>query len=151
VVTSTAPQAGTISWCNLQFPLSFTVAPGDAYSLYGRVYVPGVTDQAGQGAGIAMQAGLGFGDGGWLWSDASYNTDAPSSPGASDLNNDEYVWTGTGPAQGTYATAYRASLDDGGWSYCEVDGIHAALDPSQTGTLTSQTPPPPKVDWCNLQ
>lgn len=151
VITTTAAPANTISWCNLQFPASLTVAPGDAFSLYGRVFAAGVTDQAGQGAGIAMQAGLGFEDGGWTWSDATYNTDVPSSPGASDLNNDEYKWASTGPSPGTYATAFRASIDDGGWSYCELDGLHAALDPAQTGSLTSAVPPPPKVDWCNLQ
>src|SRR6185312_12208334 len=63
----------------------------------------------------------------------------------------EYQWASTAPADGTYATAFRASLDDGGWSYCELDGLHAALDPSQTGTMTSKTPSPPSVGWCNTQ
>lgn len=152
VVTTTAPQQGQLSWCNLQFPPSLQVAPGDSFDLYGRVYAAGVTDQAGQGAGIAMQAGVGQPDGGgFTWSDATYSSDVASSPGASDLNNDEYRWTGAGPAPGSYGTAFRAALGDGGWSYCGLAGLGASLDAIQLGALTSAVPPPPKVDWCALQ
>jgi len=151
VVTSTPPAVGDISFCNLQFPADAGVAPGDPFTLYGRVYEQGVTDQVGQGAGIDMQAGIGLDDGGFTWSEATYNTDVPSAPGASDINNDEYLYTGVGPAVGTYATAFRARANDGGWHYCELDGMHDAIDPTQLGELISAVPPPPVVSWCNLQ
>ena len=82
---------------------------------------------AGPGPGIAMQAGLGFSDGGWSWFDATYNTDAPSAPGATDINNDEYQWTSPGLPEGIYRTAFRAQSSDAGWIYCELNGPQATL------------------------
>ena len=150
--TYLAPSSGPdIGFCNLQFPAEANVAVGEAFTLYGRVYALGVTDSAGQGAGVQMQAGLGFEDGGFGWADATYNTDVPSSPSATDLNNDEYQWSSVGPAPGSYATAFRARLGDGGWHFCELDGLHDAVDPSQLGQLTVAAAAPPSVSWCNLQ
>lgn len=151
--TALAPAVGPqIGFCNLQFPQSATLTAGAPLSLYGRVYVQGITDGVGQGAGIEMQAGIGQPDGsGFSWTAARYNTDVPSAPGASDHNNDEYVLDTTAPAAGSYGTAYRARVGGGAWSYCETDGLHAALDATKLGSLTSTTPVPPKVTFCNLQ
>jgi hypothetical protein len=149
-VTVVPPAPDQVDWCNLQFPQSATLNLGDAFTLYGRVYKAGVTDQVGQGAGIHMQAALGYADGGFNWVDATYNTDVDgNSPG--DHANDEYQWASTASDLGTFATAYRAQLDGGPWSYCETDGIHAALDPAHTGSITVVPVPPSVVSWCNLQ
>src|SRR5690349_10740539 len=51
----------SIGWVTLQFPASHSGEPGSALSVYGRVYAQGVTDGAGQGAGITAEVGLGMG------------------------------------------------------------------------------------------
>jgi hypothetical protein len=145
-LTSTAPVPPRVTFCNLQFPLVATGAPGAATSVYGQVYQPGITDSAGQGAGITMEFGYGFGDGGFTWSPTTYDGDRGPS-GA----NDEYVWSGPNPAVGSYQTVFRATLDGGPFTYCESDGPHDQLDPTKTGSLTISPTPPPKVGWCNLQ
>ena len=91
VVLAVAPAAGagatSIGWGNLQWPFSYTATSCTGPLVYGQVWLPGVTDSPGQGAGISAQ--LGFGpvgstpDGTWLWIDAQYNVDAG--------NNDEYM------------------------------------------------------------
>ncbi|HMI07312.1 MAG TPA: choice-of-anchor J domain-containing protein, partial [Flavobacterium sp.] len=43
---------------NLQSPATLTVMQGDSGTVYGQVYVAGVTDPAGQGAGITAWAGV---------------------------------------------------------------------------------------------
>jgi hypothetical protein len=140
----TAVPPAVVTYCNLQFPTAATSAPGAAFDLYGQVYQPGVTEAAGAGPGIAMQGGLSLEDGGWQWGAAGYSDD--------QHNNDEYLWSTTAPTTpGTYRTAYRAALDGGDWVYCETDGLHATLDPALTGTLTVQAAAVPQVGFCNLQ
>src|SRR6185503_5179352 len=53
----TAAETG-INWGNTQFPASITVAANQSTpSIYGRIWKQGVTDAAGQGAGITAQLG----------------------------------------------------------------------------------------------
>ena len=80
-----------IGFCQMQYPTSVTLSPGDTESFYGRVYVAGCTDGAAQCVGVQAEAG--FGDpsvdpsaspSSYTWASASYNA------GHTSDNNDEY-------------------------------------------------------------
>jgi len=107
-------------WGAIQFPCSQSVTAGGTFSVYGRVYMGGVTDGSGQGPGILGEAGIGP-DGsdpttslsGWTFTAGSYNTDLG--------NDDEYAATLTAPSTaGSYDVAWRFSAD-GGLSWIYVD------------------------------
>ena len=126
----------TVDWCVFQYPTaaqSLTAGVPSA-SLYGRVYVSGVTDGAGQGAGVTAEFGYGpTGSApddvlaGWAWSAAAYNTSVDGIvPGG--LANDEYMGTLTIGTAGTYSLAARFSRDGGAhWTYCDRDGSQNGL------------------------
>ncbi len=102
-----------VDWCNLQHPETVTVETDEAFDVYARVYEPGVTEAAGQGAGI--QAWIGYSDQNtdpstWTnWVAATYNTD--------DGNNDEYKASLSFTAAGTYYYASRFQLETGEFKY----------------------------------
>ncbi len=144
VMTVTEDATELVDWCNLQWPATLSVVAGqESDSIFGRVYESGVTEGAGQGAGILAQVGFGP-DGsdpttnaaGWTWVDASYNVDVDGlTPG--DLANDEYMGSVTVPQAGSYDYAYRFSADNGRtWLYCDQDGSDNGYDPAQAGELT---------------
>ena len=91
-----------VDWCNLQSPTSSAVCEGTVYTVYAQVYELGVTDAAGQGAGITAWIGYNNADTDpttWTnWVPATYNIDAG--------NNDEYKADLNLPA-GTYYYASR--------------------------------------------
>ncbi len=132
-VTSTPVQS--VDWCIFQHPSQtmelFTGIPSE--SLYGRVYVAGVTDGPGQGAGITAQFGYGpylsnptlSGD--WNWFAATYHTSVDGLvPGG--LANDEYQGTLTFNQVGQYSVAVRFSRDGGtSWTVCDKDGSQNGL------------------------
>ncbi|HOY32233.1 MAG TPA: hypothetical protein PKW80_10175 [Bacteroidales bacterium] len=104
----------TINWCNVQWPEADTIAAGSTYDVYSRVYAPGVTDVAGQGAGI--QAWIGYNTANtnpntWTnWVAATYNAD--------DGNNDEYKANiGSTLPAGVYYYASRFKLGNGSYYY----------------------------------
>jgi hypothetical protein len=128
--TDTACPATSVEWCNVQWVDPSVMATGDTSTTYGQVYITGVTDSAGAGAGISAQVGYGVsGDdpsmdpSAFTWVTATYNVD--------DGNNDEYMADITPPDPGYYAVAYRFS-DDGGstWAYCDSGGTHHATGDS---------------------
>lgn len=110
-------------YCNVQFPASFSVGPGQTTPLiYGRLFEAGVTQAAGPPAGWIAQIGYGLSGSdprsltGWRFSDAVYNLQIG--------NDDEFQASFTAPASaGSYAYTYRFSGDGGGsWTYCDTDG-----------------------------
>ena len=147
-----ADQALSIGWCNLQSPAATQTDPGLASEpFYGRVFVAGCSEADQQCAGI--QAQVGHGDPAidpsqqaelWTWTGASYN------PGHTDDDNDEYAATLTEAVVGTYATAFRFSLNGVDWSYCDLDGTSNGFQTDQLGALdVSQNSL--EIGWCNLQ
>ncbi len=138
-VTDTPVQ--TVDWCVFQHPVAAQnmVAGVASTDLYGRVYVSGVTDGAGQGAGVTAQFGYGP-DGtdpaaaGWSWSTGAYYISVDGLvPGG--LANDEYTGTLTIPTAGEYRLAVRFSRDGGAsWTYCDQDG---SLNGVQNAQLTA--------------
>ncbi|MCB9601659.1 MAG: hypothetical protein H6720_15150 [Sandaracinus sp.] len=138
----------SVGFCRLQFPTSATIAVGGSATVYGRVYVEGLTDQsAGNDPSSRLLAQVGYGAenslpsaGGWSWIDAEPN---PGWAGA-EPNNDEYQAELTAPA-GTYDYAYRFSGDGGAtWVYCDSDaaGSTNGYDVANAGVLTVSAPTP---------
>jgi hypothetical protein len=122
-------------YCNIQFPTSLNVQTGmSSGNVYGRVYEPTVTD-TGMPPAATLVGQLGYGPQtsnpeigtGWTWTAASYNT---------NFGNDaEFMASFTAPAAGSYAYAYRFSLDSGAtWTVCDLNGAG-----SNSG-LTFETP-----------
>ncbi len=125
-----------IDWANLQWPPSIThtistITP--TATIYGQIYIDGVTSQAGATPGVIAEVGYGA-DGStpgaaWTWFDTTFNADSG--------NNDEYQGTLLPDAVGTYDYAYRYSTTGGrDWTYGDLDGI--PYDPAQAGHLVVQ-------------
>ncbi len=117
---------------NLQSPHTTTAIIGTpSEPIYGWVYLQGITDPAGQGAGINAQAGFGpdgsDADGTWTWENASYNLDQGT--------NDEYMTAITISSTGTYDYAYRYSRDGIDWTYGDIDGSGNGYTNTQAGSI----------------
>ena len=102
-IEGTPPLPG-IDWANLQWPESGSILPEADFIVYAQVFALGITDPAGQGAGIAAWIGYSTEDtdpSGWSnWIVADYSGDV--------VNNDEYT-ANLGAALSTEGTYYYAS------------------------------------------
>jgi hypothetical protein len=102
----------SIDWANLQWPATGTVCLGQTHTVYGQIYVAGITNGPGQAAGIIAQVGVNATNtdpSTWpvnAWSNATFNTQAG--------NNDEFT-AGIGNllSAGTYYYTFRYSLGQG--------------------------------------
>ena len=133
-----------VDWCNLQYPPSDTIIVGAAYNVYAQVYEPGITEGAGQGAGISAWIGYhteNTDPSTWTnWVEATYNTDAG--------NNDEYMAEiGSTLPYGTYYYASRFIISGGNYQYGGINGFWDGINNISGVLLVSQL----AVDWCNLQ
>ncbi|MCD4696923.1 MAG: T9SS type A sorting domain-containing protein, partial [Bacteroidales bacterium] len=105
-----------MDWCNLQYPASAIIDVSQNVTVYSQGYEPGVTDAAGQGAGIDVWIGYSTSNTNpstWInWVASTYNTDVG--------NNDEYM-SDLGVTQalavGTYYYASRWQLNSGSFTY----------------------------------
>ena len=117
-------------------PLAVTAFTGGALpTLYAEVYEPGMTE--GMGAAPGMQAQLVYGAPGW---DPSVDmlgwTVVAAVYGSDNGNND--IWTVDGlsfDAPGTFAFAFRFSLDGEHWIWADSDGSQNGFEPDLLGTL----------------
>lgn len=115
-----SPPPPSIGWCNLQWPPNGSIDVGQNFTVYGQVWLNGVTDQPGQGVG--MQAWVGWSEtdtdpSTWVnWAPATFNVDAGS--------NDEFMADlGVAVGQsGTYYYAMRYQYEDQGYVYGGYDG-----------------------------
>ncbi|MBU0766000.1 MAG: choice-of-anchor J domain-containing protein, partial [Bacteroidetes bacterium] len=103
-----------VDWCNLQWPETINITTGNYDTVYAQAYEPGVTDSAGQGAGLEAWIGYNVNDTNpatWTnWMPAIYNVDSG--------NNDEYMAElGAGLPVGTYYYASRFRLNGGPYEY----------------------------------
>jgi glycosidase len=133
---STVPFA-PVGWAGHLWPpsLTITINATQHQTVYAQVWVDGVTNQPGQGAGVLAQ--FAYGPAGsdpatWTWVPMTYNTDAG--------NNDEYKVDFTPEQTGSFEYLARFSTNLGGnWTY-------AYTDDNQRGSLTvnpsSDTTPP---------
>ncbi|MEW5848607.1 MAG: hypothetical protein AB2A00_07315 [Myxococcota bacterium] len=137
-----------------QYPDAVTLRSGDnAPVLYGRVFVDGVTQGAGGGAGISAEVGFGpAGDApsaqSWTWTGATYARDVDGLI-SGDQANDEYEATVSAPPTGTWVMAYRFSLTGGAsWRYCDLAGPTSSAEVLSSGAdlqVAALT-----VDYCEL-
>ncbi len=108
----------TVDWCNLQWPPTLDVTQGDSVTVYSQVYVSGVTEGEGQGAGIECWIGLSTENtdpATWdesTWASATYNEFGPTG------SNDEYMAAGkVDNAPGVYYYTFRYRYDGGPYTY----------------------------------
>ena len=137
-----------VDWCNLQSPSNLSQKEGLGLNVYARVYEDGVTNGAGQGAGITAWIGYSTENTNpitWShWIVATYNTDYG--------NNDEYV--ATLPAslpEGIYYFASRFLIEEGNFQYggYSSGGGHFWDGTSYvSGQLNVQNN---TISWANLQ
>jgi hypothetical protein len=149
-----------IGFCKLgpadnQTPETVTYASGAAGTrkVLAQVFVQGVTQGAGAGAGIVGQ--LGWGPAGenpatsaqWNWTTTAAYKDESG-------NNDQFETTLPNPgAEGSYRFAYRFKVNDGAYLLCDSDGNSGGatgFDPAKTGTLTVSAAQDISVGWCKL-
>ena len=133
----TGEAVSVITWCDLQFPRTVSVKAGEVSELvYGQVRAQGVTEPAGEPAGILGQVGFGpLGSDprtspGWRWLTATWNKQF--------FDNDEYMRSLVIPVAGTYSYTFRFT-DDGGTSFMYGDydpGTADGLSPTNLGTVT---------------
>jgi hypothetical protein len=92
--------------------------------LFGRIYEPGLTTVAGHGPGVMGQFGVGSpgsmpNDTTWSWFTAAYLNDLSGA--------DRFAGSVVVKDAGTYALAFRASIDNGAtWIYADLDGHNLA-------------------------
>lgn len=127
--------------CVLESDARLSVAPGDVSSPIAlSLYALGITDAAGQGAGVRVE--LGFGPVGetpiapaWSWANAGYIGDASGPQGA--LARDRYEGTVRSLDAGVFDLAARVSLDAGRtWTYCDRDGAANGYSSAQAARLS---------------
>ncbi|WP_342375378.1 IPT/TIG domain-containing protein [Myxococcus stipitatus] len=118
-----------------------------------QVFVHGVTDSQGAGAGVEGQ--LGWGPVGenpatsaqWNWSTSATYLDESG-------NNDQFETTLPHPgAVGSYRFVYRFKVNDGAWMLCDSDGNNGGtltFDPALMGTVNVVAPQDITIGWCKL-
>jgi hypothetical protein len=104
--------SSSIGWANLQWPASGNMCLGQSHSVYGQLYVDGLTNGAGPAAGIIAEVGIHSTNSDpstWpstAWSSATFNVQVG--------NNDEYMAAiGQLLPTGTYYYTFRYSLGQG--------------------------------------
>lgn len=139
-------------WANLQWPPNASITQGETVTVYGQVYVAGLTDVepniVGQAPGI--NAWVGVSPQGENTNPETWSTWIPATWNSGHVsNNDEYEATfGSNLVPGTYYYAYRYRLNDGPFVYGGTTGFWNGTD-SVSGVLTVNTPPAPENDECS--
>lgn len=133
---------GNIGWANLQWPGSATINLGGSVTVYGQIWVDGITNSPGAGFGIKAWVGYSSDNTNpntWTnWVQSTYNVDVG--------NNDEYQANiGATLAPGTYYYATRYQLFDGAYYYGGFSGGEWNGTTNVSGQLTVQ--PPMVLDW----
>lgn len=132
-----------VEWCRLQYPPSVDLPVSEAFTVYVRLYVPGLTDlTTGNDPAPELVVEMGYGVDG---SDPSTGMGAPwtyvsamPNPGWDDAvepNNDEYQADLVIDMAGIYDYAARISGDGGmNWVYCDLDDLlTGGYTPDQAG------------------
>ncbi|WP_238539826.1 IPT/TIG domain-containing protein [Corallococcus macrosporus] len=139
-------------------PVNVFYRPGDTtlVKVAGQVYAAGVTQGGGAGSGLVAQLGYGPADSdpsnsnAWTWVGATYKTDHG--------NNDEWEADLPNPGtEGTWRIAFRFSISENAWRYCDSDGVNDSNEGNLTfslerlGTLTvGDEAPKPPIAWCKI-
>lgn len=128
-----------VVWGNVQWPPTID-APLQAvgWTVYGQVYVPGISDSGGSPELISAQLGWGGSTdrGSWQWVDATFN------PGHCCDNNYEYMAQFRPTAPGTYYYGYRYSTNGGvTWTNAGVSGPDTSPGAAHIVPPADTTPP----------
>jgi glycosidase len=135
------------AWYNLQWPYDIfhTISTVNrTETIYGQIYIPGVTAPSGPAPAIRAQVGFGPdgsqpGEPGWTWEEMVFNVDVG--------NNDEYMGSLLPDHLGNFIYVTRWSVDGGRtWHYSDLGGP-TGLPATNPGRLyvepgDDQTPPP---------
>ncbi|NHM02663.1 choice-of-anchor D domain-containing protein [Flavobacterium difficile] len=127
-----------VDYANVQFPANGTIVSGGNFTVFAQVYEPGVTEAAGQGAGILAEIGYSTANtdpsgGGWTWVPATFNVQSG--------NNDEYqAEIGSTLPAGTYYYASRFQLGIGAFRYGGYNGGFWNGTTNVNGVLTVTAP-----------
>lgn len=114
----------TIGWANLQWPPFVTASPGETFTVYGQVWIDGVTPAGGAAAALEVEAGLGPSgtaptSAEWSWTPATFNVDRG--------NNDEWMATlGAPSSPGTWDYAFRYRHQGGPWLHADRSDLGRA-------------------------
>lgn len=140
------PTTYEVQWCVLQYPPMVEVAVDEAFTIYVRLFAPGLTDDTGvtdPAPELVVEVGYsvdgsdpstGVGEP-WTWEMAMPNGGyGPGAPGYSAAN-DEYQHDLAIPEAGIFDYAARISGDGGAtWVYCDLDGLTVGgYTPDQAG------------------
>lgn len=140
------PTSYEVQWCILQYPPMVEVDVDMAFTVYVRVFAPGLTDQSGvtdPAPELVVEVGYsvdgsdpstGVGEP-WTWEAAMPNGGyGPGAPGYGAAN-DEYQHDLAIPTAGIFDYAARISGDSGAtWVYCDLDGLTVGgYTPDQAG------------------
>ncbi|PJE42261.1 MAG: hypothetical protein CUR32_05545 [Flavobacterium sp.] len=127
-----------VDWCNVQYPTSGTITAGDAYNVYAKVYLGGVTNAGSPGAGITAWIGYSTSNTNpntWTnWVPATFNADQG--------NDDEYFANiATGLTSGTYYYASRFQRTGSTeYRYGDINGIWDTTADNGVLTVNAATP-----------
>ncbi len=149
---SCVPEVEEVDWCRLQWPLELSLAAGEPFTAYVRLYEEGLTDLSeATDPSPALFVELGYGPDasdpasaeGWIWFSAYPNREWNAGE-AGEPDNDEYQIELPAPAPGTYDLAFRVSADAGqSWLYCDQqaeagDGSDGGYQIENAGSLVSE-------------
>ncbi|AWI25646.1 hypothetical protein [Flavobacterium pallidum] len=102
-----------VDYANLQYPATGHICTSGNFDAYGQVYKSGVTEAAGQGAGIIAELGYSTSNtdpATWTnWIAATFNTQSG--------NNDEYIANLSGLSSGTYYYTFRYHTNSCNYQY----------------------------------
>lgn len=128
-----------------------TIDSGDPVEATARLFISGVTSQAGAAPNVVAQVGVGTvgtdaaAGVGWGWGNATFKAD--------DGTSGEDLWAATvNPAYtGSRAVSFRFSPDNGQtWAYCDLNGNDVGgYEIAEQSALTVN--PHAEIDYCNLQ
>jgi hypothetical protein len=149
-----------VNWGRLQWPHAISVPPGTGTTVYGRFYIPGVTDQSTANdpspGRIRVQVGYGASAsdpsaGGWTWTEA-YPNPAWDGSAWGEPSNDEYMAVLIAPpAPGDYDYCCRFSGDVGHtWLYGDRDTGLPGEDGSENGYQPANAGKMTVIDVCCL-
>jgi gliding motility-associated-like protein len=148
--TSTVTVQNSLDFVNVQSPGSATICQGQTLTIYGQVYEAGLTNPAGQAAGITVEFAYGSSNtdpSSWpssSWNLATYNPLSLLNP-----NNDEYMGVIPVLSPGTYYFAFRytyngcvsyggySSTGGGFWNGSTNNNGILIVNPNSTPTFNS--------------
>ena len=139
--------------CGIQFPLiAQSLVVGESFELYGRIFEPGVTDQADLPTSLLAEVLIG-----------TPGANPEDEPGEFEVFSaarnlqyvsddfEEFEVTAMLASAGLYAYVFRFSLDDGDhWTYCDIQGprTEEEIVPAAFGALVVFDEAPELIDYC---